>query len=132
MSQQQRKTRDQARSIAAASQPSQDGRELSHHSRDAYLSNVLLGQKTGLSSGRQCGLPISFELCSSQNDPRKPIREQSAVVATPKRAGFANTESLEDADASPSPARTDTQTRQKSSAAVQTIDPAAVIAILDQ
>ena len=40
--------------------------------------------------------------------------------------------SLEDVDESPSPARTDTQTRQKSSAAVQTIDPAAVIAILDQ
>ena len=37
-------------------------------------------------------------------------------------------ESLEDVDASPSPARTDTQTRQKSSAAVQNIDPAAVLA----
>ena len=37
-------------------------------------------------------------------------------------------ESLEDLDASTSPARTDTKTRQKSSAAVQTIDPAAVLA----
>ena len=33
-------------------------------------------------------------------------------------------ESLEDVDTSPSPARTDTQTRQKSSAAAQTLDPA--------
>ena len=33
-------------------------------------------------------------------------------------------ESLEDVDTSPSPTRIDTQTRQKSSAAAQTIDPA--------
>ena len=41
-------------------------------------------------------------------------------------------ESLEDVDTILSPTRTDTKTRQKSSAAVQTINPAAVLAKISE